>query len=491
MTDTPPLSTAQDSTPTAHVDEHFDLIIIGTGSGNSIPGPEFDDKKIAIVEKGTFGGTCLNVGCIPTKMFVYAAEVAQTIKDSGKYGISSEITGVDWPSIQERVFTKRVDAIAQGGEDYRRGDETPNISVFDQHAVFIAPKTIRTGQGATEKVITGDQIVIAAGARPFIPPVIAESGVKYYTNEDIMRIPELPKSMIVMGGGFIAVEFANIFQALGVDVTLINRSEKLLRQNDVEISTRFTEEFAKHVNCKLGVNITGASQQATSGNSGETHQNETGPVSLALDNGESITADLLLVATGRTPNGDQMDLGSAGIEMTSDKRIQTDEFGRTTAEGVWALGDVSSPYQLKHVANAEMRAIKHNLLNPDNLKKLPHDLVPAAVFTHPQIATVGLTEDQARAAGHNVTVKVQNYGDVAFGWAMEDSTGICKLIADKTSGKLLGAHLMGPQASTLIQQLITVMAFNLDVRSVATDQYWIHPALPELIENALLGLEFD
>ena len=158
---------------------------------------------------------------------------------------------------------------------------------------------------------------------------------------------------------------------------------------------------------------------------------------------------------------------------------------------MWALGDVSSPFQLKHVANAETRKVRHNILNPDDMEPMPHDLVPSAIFTHPQIAAVGLTEELARSAGFDLTVKVQNYGDVAYGWAMEDDTGIVKLIADKKSGRLLGAHFMGPQAATLIQQVITIMAFDLDVRTVATKQYWIHPALPEVTENALLGLEFN
>lgn len=185
------------------------------------------------------------------------------------------------------------------------------------------------------------------------------------------------------------------------------------------------------------------------------------------------------------------EVADGGINMTPDNRIEVDEYGRSTsAEGVWALGDVSSPYMLKHVANAEMRAVRHNLLHPDNMQPMPHDHVPSAVFTHPQIATVGLTERQAREAGFDITVKVQNYGDVAYGWAMEDTEGICKLIADRTTGKLLGAHYLGEQAATLIQQMITVMAFDLDVREVATKQYWIHPALPEVTENALLGLEF-
>src|SRR5699024_10367855 len=189
------------------------------------------------------------------------------------------------------------------------------------------------------------------------------------------------------------------------------------------------------------------------------------------------------------PNGDQMDLDTAGIEMDG-RHIKVDEYGRTTAPGVWALGDVSSPFKLKHVANAEMRAVRHNLLHPDELQTMPHDHVPSAVFTNPQIAQVGLTEAEARDAGHNLTIKVQNYGDVAYGWAMEDTTGFVKLIADRDSGRLLGAHLIGPQASTLIQQLIPVIAFDLDVHQAAPRQYWIHPALPEVIENALLGLEF-
>jgi len=177
--------------------------------------------------------------------------------------------------------------------------------------------------------------------------------------------------------------------------------------------------------------------------------------------------------------------------MHEDGRIKVDEYGHTTADGIWALGDVSSPYMLKHVANAETRAVQHNLLHPDDLRAMPHDFVPSAIFTHPQIATVGMDEKDARDKGYDVTVKVQNFGDVAYGWAMDDHTGICKLIADKKTGLLLGAHILGPQASTLIQQLITAMVYGLDMRAFARSQYWIHPALPEVVENAILGLEWE
>lgn len=460
------------------VDHHYDLVIIGTGSGNSIPGPELEDKSIAIIEEGTFGGTCLNVGCIPTKMYVHTADTALETVRAGRLGLSARVDSVDWPGIVSRIFEDRIDPISAGGEEYRRGPQTPNIDVYDQHAVFVGERTLRTGQGDQQKIISGDQVVIAAGSRPFVPNAIAASGVRYHTNEDIMRLPEPPKSLVIVGGGFIAMEFAHIFGALGSDVTIISRSA-LMRGLDADLGRRFNDLAEERYHLISGRTAVGADQAKDA-------------VTVRLDDGSSVTGDVLLVATGRVPNGDRLDLASGGIGMTEEGRVEVDEYGRSTsAKGVWALGDVSSPYMLKHVANAEMRTVRHNLLHPDDLRKMPHDHVPAATFTHPQIATVGLTEEQARAQGHNVTVKVQNYGDVAYGWAMEDTTGVCKLIADRKTGKLLGAHYMGPQAATLVQQMITVLAFDLDVRRVATEQYWIHPALPEVTENALLGLEFD
>ena len=460
------------STP-GPVEKHYDLIIIGTGSGNSIPGPEFDDRSIAIVEKGTFGGTCLNVGCIPTKMFVHPADIAHSARHAGKLGLSAQVYRVDWPAMVSRIFDERIDLIAQGGEAYRRGPETPNIDVYDQHARFVGERTLQVG----DQVISGDQVVIATGSRPMIPEQIAESGVRYYTNEDIMRLEQQPQSIIIVGGGFIAMEFAHVFDALGTKVHIVSRSG-LLRRLDADLGSRINELAAKRYDVRVGRTVADAVQDSRG-------------ITVTLDDGGTVTADVMLVATGRTRNGDQLDLDLGGVEMTDDGRVSVDEYGRSTsAEGVWALGDVSSPYMLKHVANAEMRAVRHNLLHPEDMQEMPHKHVPSAVFTNPQIATVGMTERAARAAGHNVTVKIQNYGDVAYGWAMEDTTGICKLIADRDTGKLLGAHYYGPQASTLIQQMITVMAFDLDVRDVATKQYWIHPALPEVTENALLGLEF-
>lgn len=202
---------------------------------------------------------------------------------------------------------------------------------------------------------------------------------------------------------------------------------------------------------------------------------------------------MMLVATGRVPNGDQLDADQAGVEVDDSGLVRVDGYQRTTARGIFALGDVSSPFQLKHVANHEMRVVRHNLLldwdDTSSMRMTDHRYVPSAVFTDPQIAMVGMTEDEARAANFDVVTKVQKYSDTAYGWAMEDEHGIVKLIGDRATGKLLGAHVMGHQASSIIQPLIQGMTFGQTAKEIAHGQYWIHPALPEVIENALLGLE--
>ena len=454
--------------------EHFDLAIIGTGSGNTLVTSDWDGKRVAVIEKGLFGGTCLNVGCIPTKMFVYAAEVATTIRAAGRYGIDARIDGVRWRDIRDRVFG-RIDPIEARGRDYRvNGD---NTTAYLGTARFTGPRSLVVDVDGVEHELTADQIVVATGSTPVVPQQIADSGVRYYTNEDVMRIDELPSRMTIVGGGYIATEFAHVFGSLGVEVTIVTRGSVLLGSQDDLISTEFSAIACEQWNVRFNCTVSGVVE-------------EDGEIRLSLSDGTALATDLLLVATGRrplVPDG----LGLAGVETREDGRIVVDEFGATTADGVWTLGDVSSDYQLKHVANHEARIVAHNLVHPDDLRTVDHRFVPAAVFTHPQIASVGLTEQQARDAGHEVTVKVQNYGDTAYGWAMEDTTSIVKLVADRVTGKLLGAHLMGPDASSLIQVLIQAMSFDQDIRTLARGQYWIHPALAEVVENALLGLEFD
>ncbi|WP_078290803.1 mycothione reductase [Mycobacterium sp. D16R24] len=465
----------------------YDLVIIGSGSGNSLPDDRFADQKIAIVDRGVYGGayggTCLNVGCIPTKMFVYPADLADEARDGARLGVDSSVSGTRWADIRERVFG-RIDSIAAGGLRYRVED-CPNITVFQQEARFIAPGADAEGdlihrlQLADGTILEARQVVIAAGSRPVIPPVIAESGVAFHTNDDIMRLPELPDRVVIVGSGFIAAELAHVFNGLGSVVTVIARGPRLLRAQDETISQRFTEVVSDRWDVRLNREVVAA------------REIDTGGVELELTDGSTVAGDALLVATGRTPNGDQLDVAAAGLTLDEGGRVPVDQYQRTPVRGIYALGDVSSHYLLKHVANHEARVVQANLLSgwDSPTTASDHRFVPGAVFSRPQVASVGLSEDEARQRGIDVVVKVQTYGDIAYGWAMEDTEGLCKLIADRATGLLVGAHIVGYQASALIQSLITAMSFSIPVREMARGQYWIHPALPELIENALLGLE--
>jgi mycothione reductase len=214
-----------------------------------------------------------------------------------------------------------------------------------------------------------------------------------------------------------------------------------------------------------------------------------GDLRLTLDDGAVVDADTLLVAVGRTPNGDRLDLDAAGIEQHDDGRIAVDAHQRTTADGVYALGDVSTEVPLKHVANREAQVVAHNLRHPDDPIETDLSAVPAAIFTDPQIATVGRTAQQCRDEGIDHAESLQPCSDTAYGWALEDTTGFCKVLAERGTGRLLGAHIMGPQAATLIQPLVVALSCGIDVATLARTPFWIHPALTEVVENALLGLD--
>ena len=458
---------------------HFDLVIIGTGSGNSILDERFADRRVAIVERGVFGGTCLNVGCIPTKMFVHTADLAATPAASAKLGVDAELLGVRWTEVRDRIFG-RIDPIAAGGRQYRREHrDNENVTVYDGTARFTGERRLEVTTGSTTVEITADQIVLAAGGRPIVPPELED--VEYHTSDTVMRLDELPRRMVIIGTGFVAAEMAHVFSAFGVAVTVVGRSGTLLRHEDADISARFTEIVEQRWDLRLNRKLVGAARVD-------------GGIRVDLDGAEgpeSVETDQVLVAIGRVPNSDTLNLSAAGVEVTPTGHVVVDSHQQTTADGVWALGDISSPFELKHVANHEARVVRHNLLQPTSPIEADHRFVPHAVFSSPQVASVGLTEQQAREQEVRYVTSTQDYAGIAYGWAMEDTTGFAKLLADPDTGKLVGAHIIGPQASTLIQPLIQAMSFDLDARRMARGQYWIHPALPELVENALLNLPLD
>jgi mycothione reductase len=334
---------------------------------------------------------------------------------------------------------------------------------------------VRTLDTGTGEVITAEDIVVAAGSRPVLPPVEGLDEVAFHTSDTVMRVEDLPDRVLVIGGGFVAAEFAHVFSSFGSAVTVVNRSGALLRAEDHDVSERFTDLARQRWDVRLDTQVKRVREDG-------------GVVHAELDDGSTVEADLLLVATGRTSNSDGLDLDRTGVEVDEHGLVVVDEHQRTTAPGIWALGDVSNRFQLKHVSNAEARVVQHNLLHPDDLARSNHEFVPSAVFSSPQVASVGVTEEEAREQGLDFVVARQAYGDTAYGWAMEDTSSFAKVLADPATGRLLGAHLLGPQASNLIQPLVQAMSLGSTVHEVARGQYWIHPALMEVVENALLGL---
>jgi mycothione reductase len=452
--------------------QDFDLVILGTGSGNSLIVPEMDDWRIAIIERDVFGGTCLNRGCIPSKMLIYAADVADTIRHAPKYGVHGTFDGADWPAIRDRVFS-RIDPIADGGRRYRHSLD--HVVVHEGDARFVGERTLQVD--GTQ--VRGAQVVVAAGARPFLPGVPGLTDGPFHTSDTIMRIERLPEHLIVLGGGFIATELGYVFHSLGSKVTIINRSNRLLMAEDRDISRRYTE---------LAPNLF---DEVLLGTAVERVVHGEGRVAVHVrtaDGARVVEGDVLLVATGRRANGDQLDGDAAGIHVNGDGHVVVDHHGRTSAPGVWALGDVNGRHQLKHMANGEAKVIAHNLVHPDDLRPLDTRPAPHAVFTNPQVGAVGLTEDQARMAGHEVVVVERDYGGAAYGWALEDTTSFVKLIGEPRSRKLCGAHVIGYQASLLVQPFVQGMHLGQTVDELVHGQVWIHPALSEVAEQAMLEL---
>lgn len=464
------------------VDDRFDLVVIGSGSGNSLLDERFADLDVAIVDRGVFGGTCLNYGCIPTKMFVIPADLAISPIEGRPLGVDLRLDDVRFTDIRDRIFG-RIDAISQGGLVWR--EQSPRTKVFQGTASFDDPHTLSVAlNDGRHTRITGDRIVLAAGSRPVWPAIpgidAPEVAGRVHTSETIMRLAERPRRIVIIGGGFVAAEFAHIFSGMGTKVTIVNRSGVLLRHEDAEISARFTQELSHQVSVRLEQQVVGI------------EADETGLVVLTQDaNGidYDYPADVVLVAIGRIPNSDTLNLDAAGVRVDGHGFVEVDSQQHTTAPHIWALGDICSPHMLKHVANAEMRTVQHNLLHPHDPVTTRHDAIPHAVFSHPQVAAVGATEQELTARGERFVKVVQSYADVAYGWALEDKGHFVKLLGDPASGRLLGAHIIGPMASALIQPLIQAMSFDQSFRGLARGQYWIHPALPEVVENALLALE--
>ena len=453
--------------------DRFDVIVIGSGSGLEVSSEAVErGLSVAVVEEGPFGGTCLNRGCIPTKMLIHSADIMETIKTAGQFGIHAKVERIDWQSIIRRVADE-IDGDARAVEEGNQ--KAPNITVFKGRGRFVADKTLEVnGQR-----LTAETVLIAAGARPRVPDIRGLSDVPYVTSDEALRLPEQPERLAIVGGGYIAAELGHFFGALGTEVTLIQRGPLLVQQEDRDVSRRFTEISKRKFRVLLDTQISRvyrntdevAIEVSTSGNT------------------ETITSDLLLIATGRVANSDLVEVGRTGVEVDQRGFIKVDEYLETRVPGIWALGDIVGKNLLKHSANLGAAYVAHNMFNPDGKVAVNYHAVPHAIFASPQVAGVGLTEEAASELGVPYVAATYDYYDTAFGSAIEDRDGFVKVLAHRETQEILGCHIMGTDAATLVQEATNAMRMRLSTDAI-TQSIYVHPALPEVVQRAFGPLEF-
>ena len=452
--------------------QHFDLMVLGSGSGLEVSSEAAGlGLSVAIIEEGPFGGTCLNRGCIPSKMLIHCADVMDTIKNAHIPGIKATVQRIDWQAIIARAVDE-VDADARAIEEGNR--QADNITVFKGRGRFTGAKTLEVNG----EEISAEIVLIAAGTRPMVPDIPGLVGVPYITSDEALRLPEQPRRLAILGGGYIAAEMAHFFGALGTEVTLIQRGPQLLRAEDDDVARRFTEVYQRKINILLNTRISRAESRG--------HEIVL-EVSSEGSTGE-VLADGLLVATGRVPNTDLLNVAATGVEIDERGFVKTDEFLETNVPGIWALGDIVGKYLLKHSANLEAAYAGNNIFNPDNKVAVDYNAMPHAIFASPQVAGVGLTEREAIEQGFDFAVASYDYSDTAYGSSIEDRDGFVKILAERHSGEILGAHIIGTDASILIQEVVNAMRAGLNVRRI-TQSICVHPALPEVVQRAFGELE--
>jgi len=441
----------------------FDIIVIGTGGGTKIVRPAAAlGYRVAVIEKGRLGGTCLNHGCIPSKMLIHSAEVAETVAHADRFDLEASVNRVRFSQLVNRV-SAAIDAESDAIEPvYAR---TENVTLFKEAARFISNTVVQVG--AT--VVTAPKIVIATGAKARIPEIPGLARVSYLTYKTALRLTQQPESLIVIGGGYIAVELGHYFAALGTAVTFVVRSG-LVPGEDRDVRAEFERVFKARHTVYDYTTIEAIDAVAEGVSVTVKHKGAT----------QRLVAAQLLVAAGTVPETDLLGLENTDIQCCPKGFIQTDDHARTTVKGV-SLGGCAGTMLFRHTANFEGEYVfqRHVAGTESGPMRYPH--VPHAIFTNPQVAGVGVSEPED-ASG--LIIGINAYQESAMGMALRSEHGFVKVLFDRTSLRLVGAHIIGPEAATMIH---TCMAF-LHMKATLSDMaglMYIHPALPEVIRNAV------
>jgi mycothione reductase len=458
--------------------KEYDLISIGTGSAMSIVEAMISENpkvRAAVIDKDEPGGICLTRGCIPSKLLLYPADMVRTIEKAITFGIDSEIKKVDFKKVMERmrhIINKDTNNIREGLS------QSKHVDYYPEAAEFVAPYTLKVGK----ETITAKMIILGTGSKPTIPPINGLEKTGYLTSDTVLNLSELPESIVIVGGGYIAAEYSHFLSSMGAQVTVIGRNPQFIPQEEPEISALAQRELAKHATI-----ITNHEVQ-------EAKMTSKGKKTLVAVNRESkekleVTADELLIATSRSSLSDVLRPEKAGIKTDSHGWIVVDEYLETSQPNVWALGDANGKYPFKHVANYEAYVVYHKAVLKQKMKADYH-AVPHAVFMYPEIASVGLGEREAieKFDEDKVLIGFYRFEDTAKGEAMDAKDYFVKVIVETGTMKILGAHIIGPYASVLIHEIIPLMYTKEQSAKPIISSMHIHPALSEVVDRAFRSL---
>jgi len=437
--------------------ETYDLVVIGSGAGLSVLNVGLQvGMKCALVEDTKLGGTCLTRGCIPSKVLVHPADLIREAQHARKVGVHFNLEKIDWDLISKRMWSQ-IDESKQMEEGL---SHVPNLKMYRGVGEFIGEyeMEVRSLDGKESLGrFKGEKFVITSGSRTIIPPIESLEEVGYVTSKSFFgdKFPKQPwKSLIIIGGGVIAAEFAHIFSAMGTEVTIVEMLPRLITSEEPEISKFLEQNFKKHMT--IYVNHKAIKAKGKKKNKIIIAQN--------MKNGNEIeiSAEEILIATGRRSNADRLKVKMTGIETDEKGWIKTNQYLETNKKNIWCFGDANGLYQFRHKANYEAEICTNNIFGPEDQKKsVDYSAVPWAIFTYPQIGHVGMTQSEAIEKGHEIFVAKKNYSSVAKGFAMgfsadDEDDGFAKLIVDK-SYRLLGAHVVGPNAAILVQPFAYLM----------------------------------
>ncbi|MFC7155072.1 dihydrolipoyl dehydrogenase family protein [Halomarina halobia] len=447
----------------------FDVLVIGGGTGNEVANAAADaGLETALIERGPIGGTCVNRGCNPSKTLIQRADLVESIRRAGEFGVDVRIEGVDYEAIVREV-TASVDGKSDRME--RTDRERERLTLFREQARFVDDRTLEIGG----REVTGEKVVVAAGARPIVPPIEGIDEVDYLTNREALRLETQPERLVVIGGGYIAAELGHFYEALGTDVTIVGRDDVLVGREDREVADAFTDLARRRHTVHTGYTAT-AVERTGAGIIVYAERN---------DGGEEIEVDGddLLVAAGRRPNTDLLDVEAAGIETDERGFVETNEYLETSAPNVWAQGDIAGNYQFKHAADHEAKYVVENALRGEQTP-VDYTGMAHAIFTSPQIAATGLTERELEERDRAYVVGRRAYGDTVMGRALKEEDGFVKVLADPDDGTVLGCHIVGPEASTLIHEVIVAITSGSGTVSDVTNAIHVHPALSKVVLGA-------